>query len=60
MKIFILLTNLFHVLLQILKDILKVIAVVYHREGSRINHRQLTTFNQSNVIIYTNYTWIKV
>ena len=53
MKIFILQTNLFPFLLQILQDILKIIAVVYQHAGSRINHGQLTTFNQSNAVIYT-------
>ena len=55
MKIFILQTNLFMFLLQILQDMFKIIAMVYHRVVSRINHGQLTTFNQSNAVIYTNY-----
>ena len=42
---------------QILQDILKIIAMVlYHCAGSQINHGQLTAFNQSNAVIYTNYT----
>ena len=60
MKIFILQANLCYILLQILQDILKIIAAVYHRAGSRINPGQLTTFNQSHAVIYTNYRIIPI